>query len=190
MLTLSPTHAAYRVSRDLRLSVLSYSRHAATAILANVWRRNRSYLGVILQWPRRYLGQIGPDRRVGYWWFAAELAVKDFGATAKRMKVEIVTADELSKTDSVANKVSSTWLDVGKVDVIVDLPAPIALAGGGEIAGDEQAVHDGRSGAPHRPEMQRQHPPVVNRYPRRGVLPTNKFGAGRTDSAEGTAWPK
>jgi hypothetical protein len=99
----SPTHAAYRVSRDPRLSMLAYSRHPATAILANVWRRNRSYVGVIVECQRRYLGQIGSDRHVerllGYWWFAAELAVKDFGAAAKRMKVEIVAADERNKTD-------------------------------------------------------------------------------------------
>jgi branched-chain amino acid transport system substrate-binding protein len=59
---------------------------------------------------------------------AAKLAVEDFGPAAKGMKVEIVAADELNKTDVGAN-IASTWFDVDKVDVIVDLPnSGIALA--------------------------------------------------------------
>ena len=50
---------------------------------------------------------------------AAKLAVEDFGAAAKGMKVEIVGADMQNKPD-VGSNIANTWFDVEKVDVIVD----------------------------------------------------------------------
>jgi branched-chain amino acid transport system substrate-binding protein len=50
---------------------------------------------------------------------AARLAVQDFGAAAKGMKVEIVAADHQNKPD-IAVGIVSTWIDVDKVDVILD----------------------------------------------------------------------
>jgi len=59
---------------------------------------------------------------------AAKLAVEDFGAAAKGMKVEIVGGDHQNKPDVGAN-IASTWFDVDKVDVIVDVPnSGVALA--------------------------------------------------------------
>src|SRR5204862_5775542 len=59
---------------------------------------------------------------------AARMAVEDFGAAAKGMKVEIVGADHQNKPD-VGSNVARTWLDVDKVDVIVDVPtSSVALA--------------------------------------------------------------
>src|SRR5215831_13604866 len=59
---------------------------------------------------------------------AAKLAVEDFGAAAKGMKVEIVSGDHQNKPDVGAN-IASTWFDVDKVDVIVDVPnSGVALA--------------------------------------------------------------
>jgi branched-chain amino acid transport system substrate-binding protein len=52
---------------------------------------------------------------------AAKLAVEDFGAAAKGMKVEIVSADHLNKPDVGVN-IANTWFDVDKVDMIVDVP--------------------------------------------------------------------
>src|SRR6201981_3459906 len=52
---------------------------------------------------------------------AARMAVEDFGAAAKGMKVEIVGADHQNKPD-VGSNVVRTWIDVDKVDVIVDVP--------------------------------------------------------------------
>jgi branched-chain amino acid transport system substrate-binding protein len=49
---------------------------------------------------------------------AAKLAVEDFGAAAKGMKVEIVSADMQNKPD-VGASIANTWFDVDKVDVIV-----------------------------------------------------------------------
>src|SRR5204863_8577835 len=59
---------------------------------------------------------------------AAQMAVQDFGAAAKGMKVEIVGADHQNKPD-VGSNVARTWIDVDKVDVIVDVPtSSVALA--------------------------------------------------------------
>src|SRR5438445_8707230 len=59
---------------------------------------------------------------------AARMAVEDFGAAAKGMKVEIVGADHQNKPD-VGSNVARTWIDVDKVDVIVDVPtSSVALA--------------------------------------------------------------
>src|SRR6188768_4159577 len=59
---------------------------------------------------------------------AARMAVEDFGAAAKGMKVEIVSADHQNKPD-VGSNVVRTWLDVDKVDVVVDVPtSSVALA--------------------------------------------------------------
>jgi len=59
---------------------------------------------------------------------AARLAVQDFDAGAKGIKVEIISGDMQNKTDVGVN-LATSWFDVEKVDVIVDLPnSAIALA--------------------------------------------------------------
>ncbi len=59
---------------------------------------------------------------------AARMAVEDFGAAAKGMKVEIVSADHQNKPD-VGSQIANQWYDVDKVDVIVDVPtSSVALA--------------------------------------------------------------
>jgi branched-chain amino acid transport system substrate-binding protein len=59
---------------------------------------------------------------------AAKLAIEDFGAAAKGIKVEIVSGDHQNKPD-VGAGLASSWYDVDKVDVIVDVPnSGVALA--------------------------------------------------------------
>jgi branched-chain amino acid transport system substrate-binding protein len=59
---------------------------------------------------------------------AARMAVEDFGAARKNMKVEIVFADHQNKPD-VGSNIARQWYDVDKVDVIVDVPnSAVALA--------------------------------------------------------------
>jgi branched-chain amino acid transport system substrate-binding protein len=59
---------------------------------------------------------------------AARLAVEDFGAAKKGMKVEIVSADHQNKAD-VGSAVARQWYDVDKVDAIFDVPnSGVALA--------------------------------------------------------------
>jgi branched-chain amino acid transport system substrate-binding protein len=59
---------------------------------------------------------------------AARMAVEDFGAAKKGMKVEIVSADHQNKPD-VGSSIARQWYDVENVDVIVDVPtSSVALA--------------------------------------------------------------
>jgi branched-chain amino acid transport system substrate-binding protein len=59
---------------------------------------------------------------------AAKLAVADFNASNKDIKVEIVSGDHQNKAD-VGSSIANQWLDVEKVDVIVDVPnSGVALA--------------------------------------------------------------
>jgi branched-chain amino acid transport system substrate-binding protein len=59
---------------------------------------------------------------------AARLAVEDFGAAKKGMKVEIVSADHQNKPD-VGSQIARQWYDVDKVDAIFDVPnSGVALA--------------------------------------------------------------
>src|ERR687887_2725796 len=70
---------------------------------------------------------------------AARMAVEDFGAAAKGMKVEIVGADHQNKPD-VGSNVVRTWIDVDKVDVIVDVPTSSVALAVNEIVRDKNKV--------------------------------------------------
>jgi len=52
---------------------------------------------------------------------AAKLAIADFLASNKDIKVELVSADHQNKPD-VGTTIANQWFDVDKVDVIVDVP--------------------------------------------------------------------
>ncbi len=59
---------------------------------------------------------------------AARLAAEDFGAAAKGLKVEVVSADHQNKAD-VGSSVTRQWIDVDKVDVVADVTnSAVALA--------------------------------------------------------------
>jgi branched-chain amino acid transport system substrate-binding protein len=59
---------------------------------------------------------------------AAKMAVEDFGAAAKGWKVEILSADHQNKAD-IASNIVRQWIDVDKVDAILDVPnSAVALA--------------------------------------------------------------
>ncbi|MBI1244307.1 MAG: ABC transporter substrate-binding protein [Alphaproteobacteria bacterium] len=64
---------------------------------------------------------------------AARMAVDDFGAAAKGLKVDFVSADHQNKPD-VGSNVVRQWIDVDKVDVIVDVPnSGVSLAVNGVV---------------------------------------------------------
>src|SRR5580692_11456754 len=71
-------------------------------------------IGVLTDMSSIYSDISGPGAVV-----AAKLAIEDFGAAAKGMNVEIVSADMQNKPD-VGTNIANTWFDVDKVDVIVD----------------------------------------------------------------------
>ncbi len=59
---------------------------------------------------------------------AARMAVEDYGAAAKGLKVEIVFADHQNKAD-VGSQIARQWYDAEKVDLILDVPnSGVALA--------------------------------------------------------------
>src|SRR5216683_8309010 len=59
---------------------------------------------------------------------AAKMAVEDFGGKVDGTPVEVVFADHQNKPD-VGSNIARQWLDVDKVDVIVDVPnSGVALA--------------------------------------------------------------
>src|SRR5215831_715192 len=59
---------------------------------------------------------------------AAKLAIADFNAENKDVKVELVSADHQNKPD-VGSNIANQWFDVDKVDLIVDTPnSGVALA--------------------------------------------------------------
>jgi branched-chain amino acid transport system substrate-binding protein len=71
---------------------------------------------------------------------AARMAVEDFGAAKKGMKVEIISADHQNKPD-VGSQIARQWIDVDKVDVIVDVPnSGVALAVS-QVTRDKNKVH-------------------------------------------------
>src|SRR5262245_3787014 len=56
------------------------------------------------------------------------MAVEDFGAAAKGIKVEIVSADHQNKPD-IGSNIARQWIDQDGVDVIADVPtSSVALA--------------------------------------------------------------
>src|SRR5262245_54035850 len=70
---------------------------------------------------------------------AARMAVEDFGAAQKGLKVEIVGADHLNKPD-VGSNIVRQWIDVDKVDVIVDVPTSSVALAVNEIVRDKNKV--------------------------------------------------
>src|ERR1700755_2786803 len=70
---------------------------------------------------------------------AARMAVEDFGAAKKGMKVEIVSADHQNKPE-VGSSIARQWFDVDKVDVIVDVPTSSVMLAVSQIAKEKNKV--------------------------------------------------
>ena len=70
---------------------------------------------------------------------AARMAVEDFGAAKKGMKVEVVGADHQNKPD-VGYSIVRTWLDVDRVDVVVDVPTSSVALAVSQIVRDKNKV--------------------------------------------------
>jgi branched-chain amino acid transport system substrate-binding protein len=70
---------------------------------------------------------------------AAKLAVADFNAASKGMKVEIIAGDHQNKPD-IASSLANSWFDVDKVDVIVDLVNSGAALAASEVAKQKNKV--------------------------------------------------
>jgi branched-chain amino acid transport system substrate-binding protein len=71
--------------------------------------------------------------------WAARKAIDDFGAANKGMEVEVVSADHQNKPD-VGSSIARQWLDVDKVDVIVDVPTSSVALAVNQIAREKNKV--------------------------------------------------
>ena len=91
-------------------------------------------IGVLNDQSGTYADLAGPGSVV-----AARMAVEDFGAAKKGMKVEIVVADHQNKPD-VGSSISRQWYDVDKVDAIVDVPTSSVALAVSQITKDKNKV--------------------------------------------------
>ena len=80
-------------------------------------------IGVLNDMSSLYADIAGPGSVI-----AAKMAIEDFGAEKKGMKVEVISADHQNKPD-VGSSIARGWYDTDKVDAIVDVPtSSVALA--------------------------------------------------------------
>jgi branched-chain amino acid transport system substrate-binding protein len=108
--------------RRITLAIATAAAFAAPAAMAQI-SDGVVKIGVLNDQSSLYADLTGQGSVV-----AARLAVEDFGAAKKGMKVEILSADHQNKPD-VGSSVARQWYDVDKVDVIVDVPnSGVALA--------------------------------------------------------------
>jgi len=91
-------------------------------------------IGVMNDQSGTYADLAGPGSVV-----AARMAVEDFGAAKKGMKVEIVVADHQNKPE-VGSSIARQWFDVDKVDVIVDVPTSSVVLAVNQIAKEKNKV--------------------------------------------------
>jgi branched-chain amino acid transport system substrate-binding protein len=90
---------------------------------AQQWTNDTIKIGVLTDLSSVYADVTGIGSVI-----AARLAVEDYDAVSKGLKVEIVSADHQNKADVGAN-ITRQWIDEDKVDAIVDVPtSSVALA--------------------------------------------------------------
>src|SRR5262245_49707706 len=70
---------------------------------------------------------------------AAKLAIADFTANNKDVKVELLSADHQNKPD-IGSNIVNQWYDVEKVDVVVDVPHHGVALAVGQIAATKNKV--------------------------------------------------
>lgn len=91
-------------------------------------------IGVLTDMSGTYSDLAGP----GSVW-AAKKAVEDYGAAAKGLKVEVISADHQNKAD-ISSNTARQWYDVDKVDVIVDLVTSSTALAVNQIAREKNKV--------------------------------------------------
>ena len=106
----------------LRTAIVSAALVTATTAYGQ-FSDNVIKIGVMNDMSGTYADLAGPGSVL-----AARLAIEDLGDLLKGIKVEVVGADHQNKPD-VGSNIVRQWIDVDKVDVIVDVPtSSVALA--------------------------------------------------------------
>ncbi len=109
---------------------------------------------------------------------AARMAVEDFKAADKGIKVEIVSADHQNKPD-VGSNIARQWYDQDGVDLIVDVPTSSVGAGRQrDHHGEEQGLH----------ELRRRHRPTSPAASARPTPSTGPTTPGRWPRAPAAPW--
>ena len=116
-----------------KLCIAAALAFAATGAQAQ-YSDNVIKIGVMNDQSGTYADLAGPGSTV-----AARMAVEDFGAAKKGMKVEIVVADHQNKPE-VGSSIARQWFDVDKVDVIVDVPTSSVALAVNQIAREKNKV--------------------------------------------------
>ncbi len=110
------------MTKQLLAAIVAATTMAASAAFAQI-SDNVVKIGVLNDQSSLYADLTGQGSVL-----AARMAVEDFGAAAKGLKVEVIFGDHQNKAD-VGSNIARTWYDVDKVDVIVDVPnSAVALA--------------------------------------------------------------
>ncbi len=91
-------------------------------------------IGVMNDQSGTYADLAGPGSVV-----AARMAVEDFGAAKKGLKVEILVADHQNKPE-VGSSIARQWYDVDKVDAIVDVPTSSVVLAVNQVTREKNKV--------------------------------------------------
>jgi branched-chain amino acid transport system substrate-binding protein len=103
----------------LRTAILS----AAMVTAGTAYGQQAVKIGVLNDMAGTYADLAGPGSVL-----AARMAVEDLGDLVKGLKIEVIGADHQNKPD-IGSNIVRQWIDVDKVDVIVDVPtSSVALA--------------------------------------------------------------
>src|ERR1700720_3409786 len=103
--------------------ILAMAALAALLLGASAQAQTKVKIGVLSDMSSLY-SDIGGAGSVA----AAKLAIADFTANNKDVKVDLISADHQNKPD-VGSSIANQWYDVDKVDLIVDTPnSGVALA--------------------------------------------------------------
>jgi branched-chain amino acid transport system substrate-binding protein len=91
-------------------------------------------LGVLTDMSGPYVDNNGPGSVL-----AAQMAIDDFGGKVRGMPIELIYADHLNKPDVGAN-IARQWLDVEKVDALVDIGSSGVALAVGSIAAERNKI--------------------------------------------------
>jgi branched-chain amino acid transport system substrate-binding protein len=106
----------------LRTAILSAAMVSAGAAYGQI-SDGVIKIGVMNDMSGTYADLAGPGSVL-----AARLAIEDLGDLVKGLKIEVIGADHQNKPD-IGSNIVRQWIDVDKVDVIVDVPtSSVALA--------------------------------------------------------------
>jgi branched-chain amino acid transport system substrate-binding protein len=106
----------------LRTAILSAAMVSAGAAYGQI-SDGVIKIGVMNDMSGTYADLAGPGSVI-----AARMAIEDLGDVLKGLKIEVVGADHQNKPD-IGSNIVRQWIDVDKVDVIVDVPtSSVALA--------------------------------------------------------------